>query len=400
ALPYAEFVAMIALLMALNAMAIDVILPALQQMGASLAVSDENARQLPLTAYIALFGASQLVCGPVTDRFGRRSVLIAGLVLYALGGIGAALSTSFATLLSMRALQGVGAGATRVIAVAVVRDVYGGRTMARVMSLVMMVFMAVPLIAPSIGQGILMIAGWRWILIFIAASSLAMLAWCWLRLPETLLPGDRRPLRPGPVLEAFRMVVANRIAAAYAFATALMFGAIFGFLNSAQQIYQGIFDVGAAFPFYFSSTAVLMAATLFANARLVERFGMRRLSHGALFSFTATTALLSSITLLDEGQLPFWLFHLLMVVALCQFGFITTNFNAIAMEPLGHVAGTASAVLGSMQTIIGGLVGAMIGYTYDGTVLPLALGFFVLALANILVVAVAERGRFFGLGAT
>ncbi|MGH6925652.1 MAG: MFS transporter, partial [Propylenella sp.] len=232
ALPYAEFVAMIALLMALNAMAIDIILPALQQMGASLSVADENARQLPLTAYVALFGVSQLLFGPVSDRFGRRSVLLIGLGLYALGCVAAALSTSFVMLLAMRALQGLGAGATRVTAVAVVRDTYGGRTMARVMSLAMMVFMAVPIIAPSVGQGIAIIAGWRGIMAFVALSGIGMLAWCWLRLPETLSAAGRRPLQPGPVLEAFRIVVSNRIAAAYAFGTALMYGCVFAFLNS------------------------------------------------------------------------------------------------------------------------------------------------------------------------
>jgi DHA1 family bicyclomycin/chloramphenicol resistance-like MFS transporter len=249
AIPYVEFVAMVALLMALNAMAIDIILPALQQMGASLSVVEENARQLPLTAYIAVFGGSQLFYGPLSDRYGRRPVLLVGLALYSLACIGAVLSTNFTMLLAMRALQGLGAGATRVIAIAVIRDTYGGRRMASVMSLVMMVFMAVPILAPTLGQGIAMVAGWRGILLFVALTGIGMMAWCWLRLPETLREADRRPLRTGPVLEAFRIVVTNRIAAAYAFGTALMFGCIFAFLNSAQQIYQDTYGLGAAFPF-------------------------------------------------------------------------------------------------------------------------------------------------------
>jgi DHA1 family bicyclomycin/chloramphenicol resistance-like MFS transporter len=309
------------------------------------------------------------------------------------------LSTDFAMLLAMRALQGLGAGATRVIAIAVIRDTYGGRRMASVMSLVMMVFMAVPILAPTLGQGIALVAGWRGILLFVALTAIGMMLWCWLRLPETLREADRRPLRPGPVLEAFRIVVTNRIAAAYAFGTALMFGCIFAFLNSAQQIYQETYDLGAAFPLYFSSAAIFMAGVSFLNARVVERFGMRRLSHGALFAFAATTGLLYLIAVTDGGHVPFWAFYVLTAAALCQFGFIGTNFNALAMEPLGHVAGTASAVLGSLQTVLGGAIGAVVGYAYDGTVLPLSLGFFVLALINIAVVAAVERGRLFGVGA-
>ena len=395
-MPYFEFVAMVALLMALNAMAIDIILPALQQMGASLSVADENARQLPLTAYIALFGVSQLFYGPLSDRFGRRSVLLFGLALYSLAGIGSVLSTDFTMLLAMRALQGVGAGATRVIAIAVIRDTFGGRKMASVMSLAMMVFMAVPIIAPTAGQGIAMVAGWRGILFFAAISGIGMMIWCWIRLPETLHEADRRMLQPGPVVEAFRIVVTDRIAAAYALGTALMFGCIFGFLNSAQQVYQETYDLGAAFPIYFSSGAVFMAGVSFLNARVVERFGMRRLSHAALFVFAAATGLLYLLAVANGGYVPFWVFYVLSTIAICQFGFIGTNFNALAMEPLGHVAGTASAVLGSLQTVLGGLIGGIIGYAYDGTILPLALGFFILALVNIVVVVTVERGKLFG----
>ncbi len=354
---------------------------------------------LPLTAYIAAFGASQIVYGPVSDRFGRRPVLLFGLVLYSVGCIGGALSASFPMLLAMRALQGFGAGATRVIAVAVVRDTYGGRRMASVMSLVMMVFMAVPIIAPTVGQGIAMVAGWRGILFFVAAFGVGMLAWCAIRLPETLHEEDRRPLRPRPVLEAFRIVVTNRISAAYAFGAALMFGCIFGFLNSAQQVYQETYDLGAAFPLYFSSGAIFMAGVSFFNSRVVERLGMRRLSHTAMLGFAVSTGLFFLVAYTHGGHMPFWLFYVFTTASFCQFGFIGTNFNALAMEPLGHVAGTASAVISFLQTVLGGAVGAVIGYAYDGTVLPLSLGMFILALANIAVVLTVERRRFLGLGA-
>lgn len=395
-IPYVEFVAMVALLMALNAMAIDIILPALQQMGEGLFVHEENARQLPLTAYILFFGFSQLIYGPFSDRFGRRSVLLFGLGIYTLSCIGAALTGSFAALLAMRALQGIGAGATRVIAVAVVRDVYAGRRMASVMSLAMMVFMVIPILAPMLGQVLLMAAGWRAIFVAMAVFGIGITVWCFQRLPETLVEENRRPLQPARVLEGFRIVVTNRSAFGYAVATALTFGCLFGFLNSAQQVYQEIYGLGALFPIAFSAGAVLIAAASFTNSRLVERLGMRRLSHGALLGFAAISATLCLIAIIDEGHMPFWTFFVLTLLAFGLFGFIGTNFNALAMDPLGRVAGTASSVVGFLQTFLGGVLGAGIGYAYDGTVLPLCLGFLVLSLASFGVIVLTERRRLFG----
>lgn len=395
-MPHAEFVSMVALLMALNAMAIDVILPALQQMGESLTVADENRRQLPITAYVAFFGLSQLIYGTLSDHFGRRPVLLVGLLIYVIGSFGAALAGDFTTLLAMRGIQGIGAGATRVIAISVVRDTYGGRKMASIMSLAMMVFMAVPIIAPMGGQAVLMIAGWRAILAAIATFGLVMTVWCFLRLPETLAGENRRPLRVGPVLEAFRIVVTNRVASGYAIATGLVFGCLFAFLNSAQQIYQETYGIGALFPLAFSTSAVFIAVASFTNSRLVERLGMRLLSHSALVVFAAMSALLYVIAVLDQGHVPLWIFFGCTSVAFCTFAFMGTNFNALALDPLGHVAGTASSVVSSLQTILGGALGAIIGLAYDGTVFPLALGFVILSLFSFGIIVMTERNRLFG----
>ncbi len=395
-LPYWEFVTIVAFLMALNAMAIDVILPALQQIGASLDVADENARQLPLTAYIAVFGLSQLAYGTISDHFGRRPVLIFGLVVYVIGCTGAAFSDNFPLFLAMRGLQGFGAGATRVIAMSVIRDTFGGRRMASVMSLAMMVFMSVPIIAPGIGQIILMVSGWRAILVFIALFGLMMTVWCSLRLPETLADEDRRGLRIGPIYEAFRIVVSNRVASGYALSSGLIFGCLFAYLNSAQQIYQEQYHLGALFPVAFSSGAVLIAVASFTNSRLVERLGMRLLSHGALVCFASISALLCIFALLDEGHVPFWVFYGANILWFACFAFIGTNFNALALDPLGHVAGTASSVVSSVQTVLGGILGALIGLAYDGTVLPLSLGFLAMSLASFAVIALTERNRLFG----
>lgn len=395
-LPHWEFVTIVALLMALNAMAIDVILPALQQMGESLSVADENTRQLPLTAYIVLFGLSQLIYGTISDRFGRRPVLLLGLAIYVIGCIGSAFADSFAMLLAMRGLQGIGAGATRVIAIAVIRDTYGGRRMASVMSLAMMVFMAIPIIAPGIGQIILMVSGWRAILGFIASFGLVVGVWCYYRLPETLADADRRELRIGPVAEAFRIVVTNRVAAGYALGTGLIFGCLFAYLNSAQQIFQEEYKLGALFPVAFSSAAVLIAFASFSNARLVERFGMRLLSHVALVGFASISALLSIAAIVGHGHVPFWVFYGTNIITFGLFAFIGTNFNALAMDPLGHVAGTASSVLSTVQTVVGGILGALVGLAYDDSVLPLSLGFVAMSAASFLIIALTERDRLFG----
>jgi MFS transporter, DHA1 family, multidrug resistance protein len=395
-LPHWEFVTIVALLMALNAMAIDVILPALQQMGESLSVADENTRQLPLTAYIVVFGVSQLLYGTLSDRFGRRPVLLVGLAIYVTGCVGSAFADSFVMLLATRGLQGLGAGATRVIAIAVIRDTFGGRRMASVLSLAMMVFMAIPIIAPGIGQIILMVSGWRAILGFIASFGMVVAMWSYFRLPETLAPEDKRELRIGPIAEAFRIVVTNRVAAGYALGTGLIFGCLFAYLNSAQQIFQEEYKLGALFPVAFSSGAVLIALASFTNSRLVERFGMRLLSHGALVAFASVSVFLSIAAILGDGHVPFWFFYCANLAQFGLFAFIGTNFNALAMDPLGHVAGTASSVLSTVQTMLGGILGALVGLAYDGSVLPLSLGFVAMSVASFLAIALTERDRFFG----
>ncbi|BDA85071.1 Bcr/CflA family drug resistance efflux transporter [Aureimonas sp. SA4125] len=394
-LPYWELVTMVAFLMALNAAAIDVFIPALQEIGATLGIADENTRQLVITAYVIGFGAAQIVYGTLSDRFGRRPVLFVGLAIYVVASFAAIFSPTFGVVLAFRALQGVGAAATRVIAVSIVRDCFGGARMASVMSLVMMVFMTVPVLAPNLGQIIMSFGSWQEIFIVTGVCGAAALTWSALRLPETLDPKDRRPLTVKRTAEAFGIVLTNRRAFGYTLATALIFGVLFSFINQAEQIYTKIYDIGPAFTLYFSMVAVFMAAASFTNSRLVERLGMRRLSHGALVAFTVLSVLQLVISTALGGVMPFWLFLGMMTLTFCMFGFIGTNFNALALDPLGHVAGTASSVLGFMQTLGGGLLGALVGAFYDGTLLPLYAGFTVLSLGSLACVFYAEGGRLF-----
>lgn len=393
-LPRWEFIALAAALMALNALAIDIMLPGLQEIGASLNVADENHRQYVISAYFGGMAAALLVYGPLSDRFGRRGPLLVGLTIYVVAAAAAVFAPTFEVLLALRFIQGVGAASTRVIAVSVVRDRFGGRAMAEVMSLIIMTFMVIPVIAPSLGQLMMIFANWHMIFVLMAIIAAAITFWTWARLPETLHPEDRRAIDLSSIAQGFRIVLSNRVSIGYTLASTAVFSALFGFINSAQQIYVGIYGLGAWFPVLFAVVAGLMAVSSFVNSKLVSRVGMRRLSHGALLGFMTVSAIwfIWSLT----GPVPLAAFVVLFALVMIQFGWIGSNFNAIAMEPLGHIAGTASSIQGFIQTLGGGVVGAMIGQAFDGTVTPLAAGFFGVALVGLVLVLVAERGRLFG----
>jgi DHA1 family bicyclomycin/chloramphenicol resistance-like MFS transporter len=280
-----------------------------------------------------------------------------------------------------------------VVAISAIRDVYGGRRMAEVMSMVMMVFMIIPVVAPSLGQVAMLFDDWPSIFLLMGFMSLIITVWTLLRLPETLAPEMKRSLSLGSIMEGFRLVLTNRVALCYTLASTAIFGALFGFINSAQQIYVGLYDVGTMFPVYFAIVAGLMAVSSFVNSRIVGRIGMRRLAHGALIGFIITTAIPFALSLFMP--IPLWLFVMLFALAMFQFSWIGSNFNALAMEPLGHVAGTASSVQGFLQTVGGGVIGALIGQAFDGTITPMAAGYFFSGIIALILVLVAEKGRLF-----
>ncbi|MCX8997826.1 multidrug effflux MFS transporter [Rhizobiaceae bacterium BDR2-2] len=390
-----EFIALIAMLMALNALAIDIMLPGLQQIGATLGVENENHRQYIVSSYLIGFGIAQLVYGPLADRFGRRIPLLTGLGIYIVAAIFSAFIPSFTGLLVLRFVQGLGAASMRVVTVSIVRDVYGGRQMAEAMSMIMMVFMIIPVIAPGIGQSILFVADWHMIFVFMAVAGLIVGGWTFTRLPETLAPTDMRPFTASSIASAFKIVLTDRVALNYTLASTFIFGALFGFINSAQQIYMGVYDLGAWFPVAFAAVALFMSLSSFINARLVGRIGMRRLSHGALLGFLGINLVWLVIQILGPQPMPFALFLCLFAASMFMFGWIGANFNSLAMEPLGHVAGTASSVLGFLSTVGGALIGAAIGQAFDGTALPLVAGFFAVSLVGSVFVLIAEKGKLF-----
>ena len=392
-----EFIALIAGLMALNALAIDVMLPALPAMGEALKVAHENERQYVLTSYLIGFGIAQLFFGPISDRFGRRPPLMIGLVIYIAAAALAVLAPNFFTLLVLRFIQGVGAAATRVVGQSAVRDRFEGRAMAEVMSLIFMVFMAIPVVAPSIGQILLFSGHWQWIFLFMAGLAAAIALWAYFRLGESLTEERRRPLHPRVVAEGFALVFSNRSALFYGVSSIFVMGALFGFIGTAQQIYVDIYGLGAWFPIAFACVAGLMAVSSFLNSRIVGRFGMRRVTHSALVTFATLSGVWLFLAISD--MLPFPAFMAVFALTMFSFGMVGSNTQALAMEPLGAVAGTASSVFGFLQTAGGAAIGAWIGSQYNGTVVPTAAGFFLLALVAIGCVLIAERGRLFGVSA-
>ncbi|NJM34404.1 MAG: multidrug effflux MFS transporter [Rhodomicrobium sp.] len=390
-LPFAEFVTLIALMMALTALSVDIMLPALGTIGNDLGLDADNDRQLIIIVYLAGFAAGQVVFGPLSDRFGRKRPLYAGLAVYALASIAAAQADSAATMFAARALQGVGAAAPRIIAIAIVRDRFAGRQMARVMSFVMMVFIVTPILAPSLGESVMHLAPWRAIFAILFLASLVTLAWAALRLAETHPPELRLPLTPGRLSAALVTVVTTRQTAGYAIGFGFFFGVLMSYIASAEQIFVDVYGLGKSFPLVFGAIASVMIAAALINARLVGTFGMRRVSHIALLAFIGVCGVMALFGYPQKP--PLALFCLFIASAFFCFGLIGPNFNALAMEPVGHIAGTASSFIGFYTTGAGAIFGYLVGQSFDGTVRPLAIGFSLLAIGALIAVLITERGR-------
>jgi DHA1 family bicyclomycin/chloramphenicol resistance-like MFS transporter len=392
-LGFKQFVGMIAALMAVNALAVDSMLPALPQIAHTLGVGGANHQQWIVSAYLMGFGATQIVYGPLADRFGRKPVLIFGLAVYVIFSIVAAFSVTMSMLITARVLQGVGAAATRVLAVSIVRDRFTGSQMARVMSLSFIVFLAVPILAPSVGQIIMLFGPWRWIFGGLTLFGATVLVWTAIRLPETLHPDDRLPIEFNRVALAFKLALTNRIAVGYMLAMTFVMGSLFGFINSAQQIFAQTFAASRWFTTIFALIAAFMALSSFLNSRIVGRLGTRRLSHMALVGFIGCSILHAGLALSHYETI--WSFAILQAAVMFCFGLVVSNFGSIAMGPLGHIAGTASSVQGFVTTFGGAVLGFLVGQCFDGTVIPLTLGFSVYGLLAFAAIALAEKGRLF-----
>jgi DHA1 family bicyclomycin/chloramphenicol resistance-like MFS transporter len=388
-----EMTAMLAALMALNAFAIDAMVPALPAIGHSLGVAQENHRQLVVVAYFIGFASTQLIWGPLADRFGRKPVLAAGVVLYGIFALLCAFAASFPLLIAGRVAMGASAAVTRVLVVAMVRDLFEAEDMARVMSLVFMVFMLVPVLAPNIGQAILLVASWRAIFLVLAGYALIMLVWSSRRLPETLHPEYRRSLAWRQMTGAIIETVREPLSRGYTLALTVIFGALVAYIASIQQIVFDAFGDGRYIGLVFAAVAAPMALASYTNSRVVGRFGLRRVGHSAAAAFAVVTGLHAAIAI--AGQESLWVFIVLQALAMCCFAFASSNLSTLAMEHMAPIAGTASSVQGVVGTTGGALIGFTIGQSFNGTAAPFLVGSALCGAIAFLIVLVTEPKRLF-----
>ena len=393
---FAEFVVIIAFMMALGSMSIDNLLPAFGHIQHDFGLASANEVQLILTVYMAGFAIMQLFYGPVSDIIGRRPTLMIGLVVFSIGTVLALFAPNFELMLAGRLVQGMGAAATRILSVAIVRDRYEGREMARVMSLTLMIFIIVPVVAPAIGSLFLLFGSWHAIFVSMLVMAVGIAVWFGRRMPETLHPEYRMPFSFARIGNGMKRCLQERATVGYSTAIGLMFGGLMAYIASSQQIFETeVYALGAVFPLVFGLIAATMGVASFVNIRLVRRLGMRRISHAGVCGHVFMSLIMVGMTVYFNGKPPLVLFALNL--AACQFLFSLTmpNFNTMAMEPLGDIAGTASSMIGFYTTIFGTLVGMVIGQAFNGTVLPLSVGFLSTGVLSLIVVIWTERGRLF-----
>ncbi|HEY4075510.1 MAG TPA: multidrug effflux MFS transporter [Rhizomicrobium sp.] len=384
-----EFTLLMALLMSIVAISIDALLPSLGVIGAEMGITDTNRTQLVIVSIFSGMALGQLIAGPASDAAGRKPVLYAGLVLYLVGSFGCWLARDFTLLLAGRFVQGLGVACPYVTAVSVVRDKYAGRDMARMMSLIMMIFILVPAVAPSLGQAVMHAAGWRAIFLFYIAYSIVIGGWIALRLRETLPLAHRTPFTRRALAHGFGIVVKNRTTMTYMVAMGLTFGSLISYVSASRQIFQDHFGVGDSFALYFGGLALLLGLASMLNSHFVTRWGMRNICAHASLAMIAASAIFLALHL--AGTVTLAIFVGYAAVLFFAFGMMFGNLNAIAMEPMGEVAGIASAIIGATSSVISLSLGAVIGQLYNGTLIPLAFAFLVLGVVSWLLIRAERR---------
>ncbi len=390
---FTEFVIIISLMMSLTAFSIDAILPALQQISNDLAVINPNDRQLVISVIFFGIAFGQLFFGPLSDNIGRKKAIYIGYATYIIGALISGLAVNFPMLLIGRILQGVGVSSPRGVTLALVRDQYEGNRMARVLSFAMMVFILVPTIAPSIGQAILLLADWRSIFVVFVIFALISVTWFSIRMPETLLPENQIPFSIKRIFKSILEILKTRFALGFTLASGCVYGVFVGYLNSTQQILQDQYALGELFSFYFAVISLSLGFASFMNSRFVMRFGMIRMVQWALRIQFGLAIIFLGINFSLPGQPPLWALMTFFMLFYFGTGILFGNINALAMQPLGKLAGIGSGVVGSFSTFLSMLLGTIIGRSYNGTIIPLVIGMAVLSAASILIVrwAVSEK---------
>lgn len=388
-----EFIALVALLQALHAFAIDAMLPGLGVLAAELGESVSNRRQLVIGAFLIGMGLGSLVPGSIADRYGRKPVLLGCIAIYVVLSLVSALVTSLEALIAIRGIQGFASAGLSVLPAAIIRDKFEGDRMARLQSMIMVVFMVVPMIAPSIGQAIMILAGWRWIFGAMVLLGLGMFGWVALRMPETLHPEFRQPLGPRAIARNMRDTLLDRSSIGYVLGSALILGVGWGFIQSCQQLVGEHFGAGEALPLIFGGMALCMAGANFTNSRIVERFGARRVSHAALLCFIAVAVV--HLFIARGGSEVLWQFVVAQTLCMVMMGFTGANFGSIALQPFARIAGAASSVQAFIRLVLASLIGWVVGQAYNETAVPFVSAQLAAGLAALALVLFSERGQLF-----
>jgi DHA1 family bicyclomycin/chloramphenicol resistance-like MFS transporter len=371
------------------AISIDAMVPALGVISRDLHIANPNHIQYIITCLFIGMSVGQLICGPFSDALGRKKILYFGIILFLIGSTICFFSTSLGPILIGRSIQGLGVAGPYVSVMSIVRDKYSGRDMAKIMSIIMMIFIMVPAIAPSLGQGIMLMFSWRFIFLLYIIYSIVITCWLYFRLEETLPQENRITLSLGKFADEFKQVVRNRHTVCYTICMGICFGSFLGYLNSSQQIFQDHFQAGKMFTVYFGLLALGFGVASLVNSRFVEKMGMRYLCIRAFVFIIAVSALFLVVNVVVQVSL--WMFLLYAGAVFFSFGMLFGNLNALAMEPMGHIAGMASALIGSASSVISLVLGTIIGQMYNNSVVPLVCGFMVLGLLAFLTMLAAEN---------
>ena len=388
-----EFIALVAMLTALVALSIDTMLPAVGQIATELGAANPNDRQFIVLAFFAGMMVGTLIFGPVSDSVGRKPAIYVGLVLFIAGALFCMVSTSFPMLIAGRLLQGVGAASPRIVSMAMVRDGAKGAEMARIMSFVMSVFMLVPIFAPSIGQGVLYIASWRYIFAGFVVAAIVVGLWLAMRQSETLTEENRREFSVGKLMDSAGQVFKSPVALGYTLAVGFIFAAFTTFLGTSQQIFAEQYAQGDGFALWFGGLACGIAISMILNGTYVKKIGMQRISKWALYGFIADWLTMLLMCYIYNGHPPLPIVGILFFISFFVSGMIFGNYNALALEPMGHIAGMAAAISGALSTFIAVILGGLAGRQYDGTLFPITIAFVVFGLMALVFSSWAERGR-------
>ena len=381
-----EFITLMAVLMSLAALTIDTMLPALSQIGVSLGVQNPNHNQLIIFTIFLGMGMGLMLYGPISDSFGRKKAIYLGISIFLIGNLISLFSTNLTVMLIGRLFQGFGAASCRVVTIAMIRDKFEGSEMGRIMSLIMVFFIMVPALAPSVGQAILLFSNWRAIFGFIVVVGLMSLLWLHFRQPETLSKEKRLKFSSVVILSGMKETLKNPVARTYMLAAGAIFGALVGYLSSAQQILQVQYELGHSFSIYFGGLALAIGLSSFANSKLVMRFPMEGICTASLIVLSVISFLFFIYAQRFLGHPPLAVLMVYLSISFFCFGMLFGNLNALAVQPLGHIAGVATSVISSAQTLLSIVVGGVIGQCYDGNVLPLVLGFLICAVSALVIV--------------